>query len=39
MSEGFHFYTQHHLVEMLGLNARDPGELLDGIKAVPASSI
>jgi hypothetical protein len=39
MSEGFHFYTQHHLVEMLGLNARNPGELLDGIKAVPASSI
>lgn len=39
MSEVFHFYTQYHLVEMLGLKARNPGELLEGIKAVPASSI
>ncbi|MDD4161027.1 MAG: DUF5752 family protein [Methanothrix sp.] len=39
MSEAFHFYTQYHLVEMLGLKARNPGELLEGIKAVPASSI
>lgn len=39
MSEGFHFYTQYHLVEMLGLHTRNPGELLEGIKAVPASSI
>lgn len=39
MNEGFHFYTQYHLVEMLGFKARNPGELLEGIKAVPASSI
>jgi len=39
MSELFHFYTQYHLVEMLGLKARNPVELLEGIKTVPASSI
>lgn len=39
MSEGFHFYTQYHLVEMLGSKARNPSELLEGIKVVPTSSI
>jgi hypothetical protein len=39
MSEGFHFYTQYHLVELLGTKARNPVELLEGIKSVPASSI
>ncbi len=39
MNEGFNFHTQYHLVELLGLKARNPGELLAGIKNVPASSI
>jgi hypothetical protein len=39
MNGAFNFYTQYHLVEMLGLKARNLGELLEGIKAVPVSSI
>lgn len=39
MSEPFHFYTQSHLVKLLGVKARNPVELLDGIKKVPLSSI
>ncbi len=39
MSEGFNFHTQYHLVELLGRKARNPGELLAGIKTVPASCI
>lgn len=39
MNEGFNFHTQYHLVELLGLKARNPKELLVGIKTVPASSI
>jgi hypothetical protein len=39
MNEGFRFHTQYHLVELLGLKARNPGELLTGIKTVPASCI
>lgn len=39
MTEGFHFHTQYHLVELLGLKAKNPEELLLGINAVPASSI
>jgi Family of unknown function (DUF5752) len=39
MTEGFHFYTEHNLVELLGLKAKNPVELLDGIKKVPAASI
>jgi hypothetical protein len=39
MAEGFHFYTQHNLVYLLGLKARNPVELLDNIKKVPAASI
>jgi hypothetical protein len=39
MNEGFRFHTQYHLVELLGLKARNPVELLTGIKTVPASCI
>jgi len=39
MNEGFNFHTQYHLVELLGRKARNPGELLNGIKTVPASCI
>ncbi|MEW6193392.1 MAG: DUF5752 family protein [Bacillota bacterium] len=39
MSGPFRFYTQYHLVTLLGLKARNPVELLEGIKTVPASSI
>ncbi|MEW6181920.1 MAG: DUF5752 family protein [Bacillota bacterium] len=39
MSNPFHFYTEHHLIKLLGLKARNPAELLDGIKKVPQSSI
>lgn len=39
MSQGFHFNTQYHLVELLGSKARNPAELLEGIKTVPASCI
>lgn len=39
MNSAFHFYTQAHLVKLLGLKARDPLELMEGIKTVPLSSI
>jgi hypothetical protein len=39
MNKGFHFNTQYHLVELLGMKAKNPAELLDGIESVPASSI
>jgi len=39
MNEGFNFHTQYHLVELLGRKARNPEELLNGIKTVPASCI
>jgi hypothetical protein len=39
MAEGFHFYTQHNLVELLGLKAKNPVELLENIKKVPTLSI
>jgi hypothetical protein len=39
MAEGFHFYTQHNLVELLGLKAKNPVELLENIKKVPTTSI
>jgi hypothetical protein len=39
MAEGFHFYTQHNLVELLGLRAKNPVELLENIMKVPAGSI
>ncbi len=39
MSEPFHFYTQAHLVRLLGMKAKNPVELLEGIRTVPVSSI
>lgn len=39
MTEGFHFYTQYHLLELLGLTARSPEDMLSCIKKVPVSSI
>jgi hypothetical protein len=39
MNEGFHFHTQYSLVELLGINVKNPQELLDGMKNVPISSI
>src|SRR5665647_2762257 len=36
---GFNFHTQYHLVELLGSKARNPVELLEGIKTVPESCI
>lgn len=39
MDKGFHFYTQHNLVELLGLRAKNPVELLENMRKVPASSI
>jgi len=35
----FRFYTQYHLVTLLGVKARNPRELLEGIRTVPPSSI
>ncbi len=39
MTEGFHFFTQHNLVELLGLKAKNPVELMENIKKVPTASI
>ncbi|MCL5075130.1 MAG: DUF5752 family protein [Chloroflexi bacterium] len=39
MSPPFRFRTQFHLVKLLGLKARNPVELLEGLKNVPTSSI
>jgi hypothetical protein len=39
MPEPFYFYSQLHLVKLLGLKAKNPVELLELIKQVPASSI
>ncbi|HCJ66552.1 MAG TPA: hypothetical protein DHV62_04315 [Elusimicrobia bacterium] len=39
MSEPFYFYTQSRLVKLLGIKARNPLELLEGLKKVPLSSI
>lgn len=35
----FYFWTRLHLIKLLGLKAKNPVELLEGIKKVPASSI
>lgn len=35
----FRFYTHFHLVKLLGLKAKNPVELLEGLRNVPASSI
>jgi hypothetical protein len=39
VSEPFNFYTRFNLVNLLGMKAKDPGELLEGLKVVPQSSI
>lgn len=39
MAEPFYFKARFHLVRLLGLKAKNPAELLDGIKKVPISSI
>ena len=39
MSGPFKFYTHFHLVRLLGIRARNPVELLEGLKKVPTSSI
>jgi hypothetical protein len=39
MTEGFHFYTQYDLVELLGLKAKNPVELLEIIGNIPTTSI
>ena len=39
MNSPFYFYTRLHLVKLLGLKAKNPVELLEGIKKVPTSSI
>ncbi|MDH5186671.1 MAG: DUF5752 family protein [bacterium] len=35
----FHFHTRFYLVKLLGDKAKNPAQLLDGIKKVPISSI
>jgi hypothetical protein len=39
VTAGFHFMTQYSLVELLGLKATNPSQLLAGIRSVPVSSI
>ncbi len=39
MSRPFQFCTQYHLVTLLGIKAKNPSELLEGIRKVPPSSI
>jgi Family of unknown function (DUF5752) len=39
MNEGFHFYTQSHLVELLKMRAKNLIQLHKGIKQVPIASI
>src|SRR3989339_323047 len=39
MTTPFRFYSQAHLVKVLGQKAHNIGELLEGIKTVPGSSI
>jgi hypothetical protein len=39
MCEPFYFYSELHLVKLLGLKAKNPAELLEHIKHVPATSI
>jgi len=39
MIEPFYFKTRFHLVKLLPVKAKDPTELLKGIKTVPVSSI
>jgi len=39
LSRPFQFCTQYHLVTLLGIKAKNPSELLEGIRKVPPSSI
>lgn len=39
MSMPFHFHTQAHLIEVLKTEAKNPVELLEGIKKIPEPSI
>lgn len=39
MKNAFYFFTHMHLVKLLGFKAKNPVELLEGIKKVPLSSI
>lgn len=39
MNEGFHFYTPYHIIKLMGVQACNLRELLEGIKTVPRSSI
>src|SRR3970040_613502 len=39
MNTSFHFYTQMHLIELLRIKAKNPVEILEGLKKVPTSSI
>lgn len=39
MPEPFYFFTEQHLIQLLGMKARTPEELLQFIAQVPASSI
>jgi len=39
MENGFRFCTESHLVKMLAIRAKNPIQLLEGIKKVPSASI
>jgi len=39
MNTPFYFFTQVHLINLLGIKAKNPVELLEGLKRVPDSSI
>ena len=39
MNTPFHFYTQFHLVKLLGIKAKNPIEVLERLKKVPTSSV
>lgn len=39
MSKPFYFFTQLHLVKLLGIKAKNPVELLELLKKVPTSSV
>ncbi|NLG95553.1 MAG: hypothetical protein GX487_09455, partial [Acetomicrobium flavidum] len=39
MENGFRFCTESHLVKMLAIKAKNPIQLLEGIKKVPSASI
>lgn len=39
MNKPFHFYTQLHLIKLLGIKAKNPVKVLEGLKKVPTSSV